>query len=134
MFPPVSSGWQRIQAGPSHRTCHSCARMDKYWKAAALRHVSQKRQGVQMWEAVGIPDVEARVYEALIMHGRSTVDGLSGRTNLATCKRPRARGTLRGRGRATRTPGRPARYSAVQPPLARSVLIAQREHELGQLQ
>jgi predicted transcriptional regulator/DNA-binding CsgD family transcriptional regulator len=96
--------------------------------------MSQKRQGVAMWEAVGIPDVEARVYEALIMQGRSTVEGLSGRTNLTTSKITRALGNLIGRGLATRAPGRPARYYAVQPSLAGSVLIAKREHELGQLQ
>jgi DNA-binding CsgD family transcriptional regulator/DNA-binding MarR family transcriptional regulator len=87
-----------------------------------------------MWEAVGIPDVEARVYEVLILQGRSTVEGMSGRTNLTTSKMTRALTNLVGRGLVTRMPGRPARYEAVAPSLAGSVLIAKREHELGQLQ
>jgi predicted transcriptional regulator/DNA-binding CsgD family transcriptional regulator len=87
-----------------------------------------------MWEVVGIPDAEARVYEALIPQGHSTVEGLSSRTNFTTAKITRALVNLIGRGLVTRTPGRPARYYAVSPSLAGSVLIAKREHELGQLQ
>jgi len=87
-----------------------------------------------MWETVGIPAAEARVYEALIPQTNSTVEALSGRTNLTTAKTARALVSLAKRGLVTRLPGRPARYTAVEPSLAGSVLISKREHELRQLQ
>lgn len=87
-----------------------------------------------MWEVVGIPDAEARVYEALIPQGQSTVEALSDRTNFTTAKVTRALHSLIERGLVTRMPGRPARYDAVAPSLAGSVLVAKREHELRQLQ
>lgn len=87
-----------------------------------------------MWETVGIPETEARVYEALIPCGHATVDVLSSRVNLSTARTSRALAKLIQRGLVTRTPGRPARYFAVEPSLAGSVLIAKREHELRQLQ
>jgi hypothetical protein len=58
-----------------------------------------------MWETVGIPEVEARVYEALIPHGRTTVDDLANRVNFSTAKTARALTRLISR--AWR-PGRPA--------------------------
>lgn len=87
-----------------------------------------------MWETVGIPEAEARVYEALIPHVHSTVDSLSTRINFTTSKTTRALASLINRGLVTRLPGRPVRYSAVQPSLAGSVLIGKREHELKLLQ
>jgi DNA-binding CsgD family transcriptional regulator/DNA-binding MarR family transcriptional regulator len=87
-----------------------------------------------MWETVGIPETEARVYEALITHRQSTVEALVRHTGLSTARITRALGGLIDRGLVNKTPGRPARYSAVAPSLAGSVLIAKREHELGQLQ
>jgi DNA-binding CsgD family transcriptional regulator/DNA-binding MarR family transcriptional regulator len=87
-----------------------------------------------MWETVGIPEFEARVYEALIPRGQSTVTGIAGRLDLTVPKISRALAGLIERGLVNKTPGRPARYSAVAPSLAGSVLIAKREHELGQLQ
>jgi DNA-binding CsgD family transcriptional regulator/DNA-binding MarR family transcriptional regulator len=87
-----------------------------------------------MWETVGIPEIEARVYETLIPNGSSTVDGLARRTELTLNRISRALSSLISRGLVTRSPGRPARYSAVAPSLAGSVLIAKREHELAQLQ
>jgi DNA-binding CsgD family transcriptional regulator/DNA-binding MarR family transcriptional regulator len=87
-----------------------------------------------MWETVGIPAVEARIYEALIPQTNSTVDALASRINLTTAKTARALVSLTRRGLVTRLPGRPARYTAVEPSLAGSVLIAKREHELRQLQ
>lgn len=87
-----------------------------------------------MWETVGIPEIEARVYEALIPLGHATADGLSGRLGVAPGTAARALASLVRRGLATRTPGRPVRYSAAEPSLAGSVLIAKREHELRQLQ
>jgi predicted transcriptional regulator/DNA-binding CsgD family transcriptional regulator len=87
-----------------------------------------------MWETVGIPEAEARVYEALIPRGHSTVDDLAARVNFSAAKTTRALTSLISRGLATRMPGRPAHYSAVEPSLAGSVLIAKREHELRQLQ
>lgn len=87
-----------------------------------------------MWETVGIPAVEARVYEALIPQTNSTVEALSSRTNLTTARTARALVSLARRGLVTRLAGRPARYTAVEPSLAGSVLISKREHELRQLQ
>jgi DNA-binding CsgD family transcriptional regulator/predicted transcriptional regulator len=87
-----------------------------------------------VWETVGIPEAEALVYEALIPQTNSTVDVLSSRTNLTTAKTARALAALVRRGMAIRLPGRPTRYSAVEPSLAGSVLISKREHELRQLQ
>ena len=87
-----------------------------------------------MWETVGIPESEARVYEALIPQAHASVDALANRVNLTTAKTARALASLAQRGLVTRMPGRPARYFAVEPSLAGSVLIAKREHELRQLQ
>jgi predicted transcriptional regulator/DNA-binding CsgD family transcriptional regulator len=87
-----------------------------------------------MWETVGIPESEARVYEALIPQAHATVDALASRVNFTTTKTARALARLIERGLVTRTSGRPARYFAVEPSLAGSVLIAKREHELKQLQ
>jgi DNA-binding CsgD family transcriptional regulator/DNA-binding MarR family transcriptional regulator len=87
-----------------------------------------------MWETVGIPESEARVYEALIPQAHATVDALAGRVNFTTVKTAGALASLIRRGLVTRMPGRPARYVAVEPSLAGSVLIAKKEHELRQLQ
>jgi predicted transcriptional regulator/DNA-binding CsgD family transcriptional regulator len=87
-----------------------------------------------MWETVGIPESEARVYEALIPQAHATVDALASRVNFTTTKTARALAQLIQRGLVTKTAGRPARYFAVEPSLAGSVLIAKREHELKQLQ
>ncbi|MGH3164557.1 MAG: helix-turn-helix domain-containing protein [Trebonia sp.] len=87
-----------------------------------------------MWETVGIPEGEARVYEALIPQAHATVEALASRVNFTTGKTARALASLAARGLVTRMPGRPARYFAVEPSLAGSVLIAKREHELRLLQ
>jgi DNA-binding CsgD family transcriptional regulator/DNA-binding MarR family transcriptional regulator len=89
---------------------------------------------MSVWETVGIPAIEAQVYEALIPQGMSTVDGLHRRTLLKPARITRALTELIGRGLVTKTPGRPARYTALAPSLAGSVLIAKREYELGRLQ
>ena len=90
--------------------------------------------GCAVWETVGIPATEAQVYEALIPQGMATVDGLHRRTLLKPARITRALTDLVGRGLVTKTPGRPARYTALAPSLAGSVLIAKREYELGKLQ
>lgn len=87
-----------------------------------------------MWETVGIPENEARVYEALIPLGHAGADVLSSRVNFTVSRTTRALASLIQRGLVTRIPGRPVQYSAVEPSLAGSVLIAKREHELRQLQ
>ncbi|MGH3446117.1 MAG: helix-turn-helix transcriptional regulator [Nocardioidaceae bacterium] len=87
-----------------------------------------------MWEAVGIPEVEASVYEALIPRGQSTVGDLAHRANVTPTQTSRALARLSRRGLVTRLPGSPRRYSASEPSLAGSVLIAKREQQLGQLQ
>src|SRR4051794_27817740 len=87
-----------------------------------------------MWETVGIPETEAAVYEALIPQRMATVEGLHRRLRLAPARITRALTGLIGRGLVQKTPGRPARYTAIAPSLAGSVLIAKREYELGKLQ
>ena len=87
-----------------------------------------------MGKTVGIPESEARIYEALIPQASATIDALASRVNYTNAKTARARASLIERGLVTRTPGRPATYFAVRPSLAGSVLIAKREHELRQLQ
>src|SRR3982751_382644 len=87
-----------------------------------------------MWETVGIPEIEARVYEGLIPQGLATVDGLHRRLRLTPARITQALAGLIGRGLVQKTPGRPARYTAIAPSLAGSVLIAKREYELGKLQ
>ncbi|MCW2931888.1 MAG: hypothetical protein JWM19_2850, partial [Actinomycetia bacterium] len=39
-----------------------------------------------MWEAVGIPESEARVYEALIPQASATLDALASRVNFTHAK------------------------------------------------
>ncbi len=87
-----------------------------------------------MWQSVGIPETEARVYETLIPRGQSTVADLSDRANLTPATTRSALAGLTRRGLVSRVPGRPARYSAAEPSLAGSVLIAKREQELSKLQ
>jgi predicted transcriptional regulator/DNA-binding CsgD family transcriptional regulator len=87
-----------------------------------------------MWETVGIPENEARVYEALIPQAHATVDALASRVDFSPAKTARALTSLIQRGLVIRSAGRPAKYFAVEPSLAGSVLIAKREHELRQLQ
>jgi predicted transcriptional regulator len=59
-----------------------------------------------MWEAVGIPENEARVYEALIPQASATLDALASRVNFTNAKTARALVRLIERGLVTRTPGR----------------------------
>ncbi|GIL27701.1 helix-turn-helix domain-containing protein [Actinocatenispora comari] len=87
-----------------------------------------------MWEAVGIPNTEARIYEALIPRGQSTVVELAERAGFSAAQTARSLARLSRRGLVTRLPGRPARFSAAEPSLAGSVLIAKREDELHRLQ
>jgi predicted transcriptional regulator/DNA-binding CsgD family transcriptional regulator len=87
-----------------------------------------------VWETVGIPESEARVYEALIPQASATIAGLASRVNFTSAKTARALSSLIERGLVIRGQGRPATYTAVEPSLAGSVLIAKREHELKQLQ
>jgi DNA-binding CsgD family transcriptional regulator len=87
-----------------------------------------------MWEAVGIPDAEAQVYEALIPRGHSTAGDLAERAGFSTARTSKALARLTKRGLVSRRPGRPARFSALEPSLAGSVLISKREQELEQLQ
>src|ERR1700754_210467 len=87
--------------------------------------VNMPREGA-MWETVGIPSIEASVYEALIPHGMSTVDGLHRRLALTPPRITKALTDLIGRGLVKKSPGRPARYTAIAPSLAGSVLIAKR--------
>lgn len=87
-----------------------------------------------MWEAVGIPETQARVYEALIAHRESTTETLAVSTALTTAKVAGAVRELIARGLVKRVGGRPARYDALAPELAGSVLIARQEHALARLQ
>lgn len=87
-----------------------------------------------MWEAVGIPDAEARVYESLIPQGSSSAMDLAARTGFSAARTAHALAQLTKRGLVTRLPGRPPRFTALEPSLAGSVLISRQEQQLGQLQ
>lgn len=87
-----------------------------------------------MWEAVGIPETEAKVYEALIPSGSSTVADLARRTGFSPAQTQRALLLLADRGLVSRLATRPVKYLALEPLLAGSVLISKQEQQLGQLQ
>src|SRR4051812_42212316 len=81
--------------------CHSCVRGNKRKSPAASRQLSSLRQGAGMWETVGIPETEARVYETLIPSGLSTVEKLAQRTDLTATRISRALTGLISRGLVT---------------------------------
>ncbi len=86
-----------------------------------------------MWQIVGIPESDGRVYEALIPLRSCTAADLAATTGLSRERTARILGRLVERGLATRLPGKPARFLAVMPDLAASTLIAAQESKLGQL-
>jgi DNA-binding CsgD family transcriptional regulator len=86
-----------------------------------------------MWEIVGIPEPDERVYEAMIPLRPCTAANLAEHTGLTPARTARILGRLVDRGLATRLPGRPARFFAVMPDLAAAALIAAQESKLGQL-
>lgn len=83
-----------------------------------------------MWEAVGVSELEARVYEMLVPHHQATSAMLAEDADLTRDQAARILAKLVDRGLVTRLPGRPARFAAVMPDLAASTLIASREREL----
>ncbi|MFJ6431256.1 helix-turn-helix domain-containing protein [Streptomyces sp. NPDC091416] len=86
-----------------------------------------------MWEAVGIGDLDARVYEALVRCRHADASTLAAELALPRGQIVRTLAALTAQGLATRLPGRPARFAAVAPDAAAAPLIAGREYELLQL-
>lgn len=86
-----------------------------------------------MWEAVGVPELDERLYEALVPRTRATVSELAEITGMTRDQAARILRRLMDRGLVTQLPGRPARYAAVTPELAASTLIEARERELDRL-
>ena len=87
----------------------------------------------RMWEAVGIAEQDARVYEALVRCRHADASTLAAELALPRHRIVRTLALLAGRGLATRLPGRPARFAAVAPDEVAAPLIAGREYELLQL-
>lgn len=88
-----------------------------------------------MWEAVGVPDTEAQIYETLVHRGQTeTATGeLATQLGLTNVQATRALTELVAKGMVTRRPGKPARFTAVPPDQAASSLIAQQEQGLTRL-
>jgi DNA-binding CsgD family transcriptional regulator len=86
-----------------------------------------------MWQAVGVPESEERVYEALVPRRQSTVAELAGDVGLSRDGVAKVLSRLVDRGLVTRLSGRPARFAAVTPDLAAATLIAGWEHDVRRL-
>lgn len=86
-----------------------------------------------MWDVVGLPDPEGRVYEALVLRGPAAVVDLAAELEMPRSRATRILGRLAARGFATRLPGRPARFTAVSPDVAALELIAAQESQLRRL-
>ncbi|MEV6107919.1 helix-turn-helix domain-containing protein [Streptomyces sp. NPDC051940] len=86
-----------------------------------------------MWEAVGLGEQDAQVYEALVRCGQADASTLTAELTLSRGRIVRTLAVLVSRGLATRLPGRPARFAAVAPDEVAAPLIAGREYELLQL-
>ncbi|MFI1092648.1 helix-turn-helix domain-containing protein [Streptomyces sp. NPDC020917] len=86
-----------------------------------------------MWEAVGIGEQDAQVYEALVRCRHADASTLAAELALSRNQIVRTLAVLARQGLATRLPGRPARFAAVAPDQVAAPLIAGREYELLQL-
>jgi len=86
-----------------------------------------------VWEAVGVDDQEAEVYEALVRRRHADAATLEAELTRSRSQIARSLAALTGKGLATRLPGRPARFAAVAPDQVAAPLIAGREYELLQL-
>ncbi|MFC4031724.1 helix-turn-helix domain-containing protein [Streptomyces polygonati] len=79
---------------------------------------------------LGLGDETERVYIALIGHPRGTASELAGLCGGSTASTARVLATLVAMGLATRTGGRPPRFTAHPPEVAVTALIQEREHQL----
>ncbi|MGH3448924.1 MAG: helix-turn-helix domain-containing protein [Nocardioidaceae bacterium] len=86
-----------------------------------------------MWEAVGVTDRRAQIYETLVHQGRTDTGAVAAELGLTRAQSARALAELVDRGMVTRLPGRPARFAAVPPDQAADALIAEKEQGLSRL-
>lgn len=86
-----------------------------------------------MWQAVGVPEPEALVYEALARRRQAALTDLLGEVTLSRAQLRSALGRLVDRGLASRLPGRPASYAATSPDQVATFLIAEQERDLLRL-
>ncbi|RZT83003.1 regulatory LuxR family protein [Micromonospora violae] len=86
-----------------------------------------------MWRAVGVPEPDGLVYEALARRRQATLNDLLGDVALSPAQLRSALGRLVDRGLASRPPGRPARYAATSPDQVATFLIAEQERDLLRL-
>ncbi|MGH3501835.1 MAG: TrmB family transcriptional regulator [Nocardioidaceae bacterium] len=86
-----------------------------------------------MWDVVGVPEQEARIYEALVRRQHADAGTLADELSLSRHQVTRAMTHLASQGLTTRLPGRPAQFSAVAPDQAAGLLIADQERRLLEL-
>lgn len=86
-----------------------------------------------VWDVVGLPDPEGRVYEALALRGQAAIADLASELQMPRSRVSRLLDRLAERGLATRLPGRPTRFTAVSPDVAVPELIAAQESQLRRL-
>jgi len=86
-----------------------------------------------MWRAVGVPEPDGLVYEALARRRQAALNDLLGDVALSRAQLRSALGRLVDGGLASRLPGRPARYAATSPDQVATFLIAEQERELLRL-
>ncbi|MYS18984.1 Sugar-specific transcriptional regulator TrmB [Streptomyces sp. DvalAA-14] len=79
---------------------------------------------------LGLGDETEHVYIALIGHPRGTASQVAGLAGGSTASTARVLSTLVAMGLATRTGGRPPRFTAHPPDVAATALIQEREHQL----
>jgi hypothetical protein len=82
------------------------------------------------FNVLGLAEETERVYTALVGHPRCTASELAGVCGGSTAAAARALAALVVGGLATRTAGRPPRFTANPPDVAVTALIQEREHQL----
>ena len=87
------------------------------------------KQAPEMLEALGLDEVEERIYLALL-RGPSAATDLASRLTLQRVSAGRALGRLEEKGLVSRAPGRGGRYRVLSPRGALEVLLLQRSEQL----
>ncbi|MFF4653447.1 helix-turn-helix domain-containing protein [Streptomyces sp. NPDC001380] len=83
-----------------------------------------------MFDSLGLPESDSRVYEALVAAPQSDAEALAARCGLTPEQTRASLAALTERGMATRTPDSADHYLAVAPDVAIGTLIGRREEEL----
>jgi len=108
--------------------------MCKTFSVAGFRQVAadrQARRGEEMeLNVLGLGDETERAYTALVGHPRCTASELAGAYGGSTASAAGVLTALVSMGLATRTGGRPPRFTATPPDVAVTALIQEREHQL----